>query len=586
MASIDELFRKPNAPSSLTTGKRKFETPDAQAVYKSAKTSADEDVKGSRTNGSAATVEDGSDPEDIEAGPELPPEDEPDTDDDEGRFFGGGVTRNTRQAMDYLDSTDAADYIEEKIDAAWARRLASNLERKIGKNAEQRARFEGQPQKFMQSEADLDAEIKSISILTEHTEFYGEFAKAGGAAQLVSLLAHDNTDIAISAVQCIAELLEDDVEVEEDDRDALTEALVEADLISLLAQGFERYDESADESDRQGVYHSLSILEAFWSSSIDMEKAATDDIIKYLLKRIQTKEDGTSQNKQYAAEVLQVLLQFSNQAVRRTIRFGGMDIFLELVSPYRRDDPASNTSEEEYANSLFNSLVCLAHEPDSRQAFLRGEGVELMLIMLREGKMSRGKALRVLDHAALGAGRVVCERIVEAAGLKTLFGLFKKKLSILETENLLGILSAMLRVLPGESSERIRTMAKFEEKDYDKIAKLFEWRNRFISNVEKVNVDVARETALLGEDAPEEKLNEWDLRRIDSGMFGLQTANVILAWLAAEDAVARAKISAGLEAGGETIESLKANLKKQLLELDQAAKADIAEMLHALIDAL
>jgi beta-catenin-like protein 1 len=111
MTSIDELFKKPN--SSGGSAKRKFETPDAQEAYKSAKLSANGSPNG-RTNG--ATVEDDED-DDIEAGPELPPDDE--DEDEEGRFFGGGVTRDTVQALNYIDEQDEDGYAEEKIDSAW-----------------------------------------------------------------------------------------------------------------------------------------------------------------------------------------------------------------------------------------------------------------------------------------------------------------------------------------------------------------------------------------------------------------------------------------------------------------------------------
>ena len=43
-----------------------------------------------------------------EAGPELPPDldDDNRVDDEEGRFFGGGVTGDTVAAMDFLDEQD------------------------------------------------------------------------------------------------------------------------------------------------------------------------------------------------------------------------------------------------------------------------------------------------------------------------------------------------------------------------------------------------------------------------------------------------------------------------------------------------
>lgn len=46
--------------------------------------------------------------DDGEAGPELPPDfDEEDVpDDQEGRFFGGGMERKTAQAMEYIDQQE------------------------------------------------------------------------------------------------------------------------------------------------------------------------------------------------------------------------------------------------------------------------------------------------------------------------------------------------------------------------------------------------------------------------------------------------------------------------------------------------
>lgn len=52
--------------------------------------------------------------EDGEAGPELPPDfDEDIPDDEEGRFFGGGMERQTAEAMQYIDHQDAEEGQEE-----------------------------------------------------------------------------------------------------------------------------------------------------------------------------------------------------------------------------------------------------------------------------------------------------------------------------------------------------------------------------------------------------------------------------------------------------------------------------------------
>jgi beta-catenin-like protein 1 len=78
----------------------------------------------------------------------------------------------------------------------------------------------------MGSEADLDTTIKALSSLSEHPELYVEFVELGCVQSLVGLLAHENTDIAIDAIEIISELTDEDVEAPEDQWDALVDAMV------------------------------------------------------------------------------------------------------------------------------------------------------------------------------------------------------------------------------------------------------------------------------------------------------------------------------------------------------------------------
>ena len=78
----------------------------------------------------------------------------------------------------------------------------------------------------MTSEADLDTEIKGLSILSEHPELYEEFAKLGCVGSLISLLSHENADIAIDVIQLISELTDEDVEAEQEQWDVLVNAMV------------------------------------------------------------------------------------------------------------------------------------------------------------------------------------------------------------------------------------------------------------------------------------------------------------------------------------------------------------------------
>ncbi|KAJ5580205.1 uncharacterized protein N7459_006190 [Penicillium hispanicum] len=582
MTSVDELFKKPLSAGVL---KRKFEpVQDPNELYKAAKLDSDGDVK---SKGKGPMVEDEGE-DDGEAGPELPPDfDEDVPDDEEGRFFGGGMEQSTAQAMQYIDQHEEDEALpEEKFDAAWVRRFALNFERKISKNSELRAKFENDPQKFMASEADLDTEIKGLSILSEHPGLYEEFSKMGCVGSLISLLSHENADIAIDAIQIISELTDEDVEAEQNQWDSLVNAMMDADLVELLTQNLARLDENS-ETDRAGVYYIFGVLENLASQSSLAEKIGQDPaVLPWILSRIQQKETPVGQNKQYAAEILAILLQSSSKNRGKFIDLDGVDMILQLLSQYRKRDPENDSNEEEYVENLFDALTCLVDEESGKSKFIEAEGIELAQIMLREGKFSKPRALRVLDHAFGGAtGGPACERLVEAAGLRTIFGMFMKKQESQNIEHFLGIFASLLRLLPGGSAARIRTLAKFMEKDYEKIEKLIKLRREYAARVSPVEQAIEKERKAYSKEDQEIMAGEWLSRRLDAGLFSLQTIDVILAWLVAEDDGAQKKVVSLLADRDEDLTLVRGTLQEQLEELgdEEPGSKEIKDMLSTLL---
>ena len=62
-----------------------------------------------------------------------------------------------------------------------------------------------------------------------------------------------------------------------------------------------------------------------------------------------------------------------------------------------------------------------------RDKFLKAEGLQLMNLMLREKKVSRSGALKVLNHALIGSeGKDNCSKFIDILGLRTIFPLFMK----------------------------------------------------------------------------------------------------------------------------------------------------------------
>jgi beta-catenin-like protein 1 len=603
MTSIDDLFKSQNGT------KRKFENPieaDPSQAYKSAKLQGNSDAKRS------AQVAD--EEEDDEAGPSLPPdfEDEEPGDDEEGRFFGGGLDENAKDAMDFLDAQDGEDVIrEEKYDAAWVRKLAREFEKKVNKNASLRAKYESDPTKFMESEGDLDDGIKDLSILSEHAELYEEFAKSTAAAKLVELLAHENTDIAIGAIEIISELTDEDVAAEQEQWDALVAAFLEADLLSLLISNFSRFDES-DSTDASGVYHSLSVIENLLSqpSNTDMigkEKA----LLTWLLERIQKSEKPTSQNKQYASEILSILTQSSRPNRTRIAEANGVEVFLTNVAPYRRDDPEKDSDEEEYMENLFNCLTSIVEEPIGKTAFLEAEGTELCLLLVRDGKTSKSRALKVLDHAcgyaeptpsptANGESTTetppdsipphisVCEKFIEARGLKPLFSTFMKtkRPDPNQTEHILGLFSSLLRSLPGNTDSRFRLLAKFLESDFAKTTKLIALRREYVTRLSTFDKSLeGRKQGLSREERDELEVENTPLR-LSEGLYALQRIDATLAWLVAEDEGAKKAIVKALAETDESLVNVKRTLQDQLngvLEVE-GAEREVLETLVRFLD--
>jgi beta-catenin-like protein 1 len=87
---------------------------------------------------------------------------------------------------------------------------------------------------------------------------------------------------------------------------------------------------------------------------------------------------------------------------------------------------------------------------------------------------------------------------------------------------LLGIFAALLRTLPADSAGRIRTLAKFVEKDYEKLAKLIDLRRDSSSRVSAIDEEIKQEKAGMGTEEQEGLSDAWFSRRLDAGLFCLQ----------------------------------------------------------------
>jgi len=164
------------------------------------------------------------------------------------------------------------------------KQMLLTFERKINVNQRQRMKWPDTPAKFIDSELDLDQELKQLQVVATAPNLYPVFVrlcpvpdsrgvsngdlpghvlqvKLGAVRSLFRLLSHENTDICIAVIKLLDELTEPDA-MEEDPDAAMTlvdEIVAQAGL-SLLVDNLSRLKESS-EDDARGVYHTLSIFE-------------------------------------------------------------------------------------------------------------------------------------------------------------------------------------------------------------------------------------------------------------------------------------------------------------------------------------
>ena len=144
--------------------------------------------------------------------------------------------------------------------------------------------------------------------------------------------------------------------------------------------------------------------------------------------------------------------------------------------------------------NLFDCLCSCLMLTSNKPRFLDAEGVELMLIVVREKMQARRSALKALDYACLGVeGAGICERLIERLGLKSVFAAYMKKGTKSskklkgydgneEEAHVISIISSLFKnVGPGVNRDRL--LAKYSENEFEKVDRLVELHFQYVDRV-------------------------------------------------------------------------------------------------------
>eukprot|EP00007_Cunea_sp_BSH-02190019_P005902 CAMPEP_0174244314 /NCGR_PEP_ID=MMETSP0417-20130205/34848_1 /TAXON_ID=242541 /ORGANISM="Mayorella sp, Strain BSH-02190019" /LENGTH=694 /DNA_ID=CAMNT_0015323983 /DNA_START=30 /DNA_END=2110 /DNA_ORIENTATION=- len=434
-----------------------------------------------------------------------------------------------------LDEADAIDVVE--MSDVELKKLVINLEKNTLTNQRLRLKYAEDPPKFMESELDLDQAIKELHTLATSPELYALFARLNAVQSLVALLEHPNADIALDVVHLLKELFEPAAFVEGEENEAirLLDAFLEAHGPEILIAMLKRLNE-AEAEDAVGVYTIMGIVENLVEIRPDLANmfGETTKILDWLLERLGKQE--FDQNKQYAAELLAVLLQSSTKNQDQVCTLDGMNALLVASAAYRKEDPQA-LDEEEYIENVFDCICYCLQTPANCEIFQVNEGIQLMLLFVKRRKFTRKCALKVLSFA-LRLSAKNCVAFVEVQGLKTIFPAFMKKgyksnhkgFSPEDDEHILTVLASLFQYLPKKGSDmRKRLLVKFLENDFEKVDRLLEIRTESWDRIKAFFQRLSEGDELLEYDTEEELVDVLYLKKLDHGLSTIQLVDLIIA---------------------------------------------------------
>ncbi|CAM9638437.1 unnamed protein product [Ectocarpus fasciculatus] len=501
-------------------------------------------------------------------------------------------------ALEDLDEEAIARMLEEadkeevsEVDATGVKQLLLLLERKINRNQMMRVKFPEQPARFVDSEVELDAAIKSLSVVAAAPELYPALVDAGAVTSLLGLLTHENTDISITVLLLLQELTDSDVLSEREEASVIVDAIVDKQGLELLVQNLSRLDES-NEEDAKGVNTTMGVLENLLEARPTLGPTLCEpplSVLRFLLKRLQVKK--FDENKLYCSEILAMLVNGDTDVQKRLGTLQGMDgidRLLQIVAYYRRRQPQS-PEEEECVENLFDALAAALLVPDNQQRFCKGEGFELMLRCLREKKHAAWCAVKVLDFA-LTDDSSNCERLVEVGGLKAVLPVFmgrgaarklrqkkrkaKGERNALE-EHAISIVTSFAVHLEDRPEHECLTrfISKFMEAGMEKVDRVMDLYMEYSDRVAQFEASERQRAARDEEEGDsDDDAEALESRRLEAGAYTQQRLAVVMVVIAAHSSAVARRINEKLHQHGWRLGHVRAVLEKYIENLGPGSR--------------
>ncbi|KAG5359566.1 hypothetical protein CJU90_5395 [Yarrowia sp. C11] len=406
----------------------------------------------------------------------------------ESAGFDGAKRRKTETDKEHEEQEDAAtlpqnedlqdernviqklvdEHPDEPIEADWLKGLVLDLERAISANTEKRELFASEPLKFMDSEVELEKTIRALSVLTttEDEDFVSVYKRFVSDFEchvsLMQLLDHPNLDIALITCEIFYELLSRTNDFS--DVDPLSTQLWSSDdFVDYLLE----LTDKIVKNDPTQIQHILNMADVMFIADDTTPQLRTHVFPKFLDLVTDKKSSLLLHDRSTMAD--SCLTWLTKYEYRQAVSAERMEALIKYLMAYINTDPTKG-DDEGLASSIAGIISYVLTCPSGRAAFAEVEGMDAMVKLLGgESKWIKRQAARIV-RAALNYydSTELAVIFVQAKGLGVLFKALKagkNKHYKMYTEygtDLWAIYASLLRLLPSDSSERVRVIAKLD----------------------------------------------------------------------------------------------------------------------------
>lgn len=348
------------------------------------------------------------------------------------------------------------------------RRAGAALRNALERNQLARVQHAEDPASYMETEVALYEHIAAFKALAADPSLYPLVIPL--LDTWCQLLVHDNTDIVSSAIAVLLEwidaslLIGDDGQIVQPVLQLARAVLLQASdvLLASLTQGTDEQEPDDDDDEvGKGPEDILSLVENWLDMDLTLSSSAdltlTGDassaaaylaretsLVPWLLQQVAIKGRWQARALEILAllaprqDVHDVIDNWSQVARHRanvipeegssnngSPTMDGLEILLQAVAEFRKRQPATNEELEVLENACMILTWALTFCAANVEAFLKAQGIELVVRCLKERVHAGGVALEWLDFIGSdGAYQRACQHVVEAGALKYLLPIF------------------------------------------------------------------------------------------------------------------------------------------------------------------